>query len=187
MGIKTKPIQSPFAPLKDVAGIYLKQALLDIQLNFQKQRIYPTEIYRGYEKVNQYRREHGQWWSRGDGAKSFEGTVYQANEETGELTVGIRYNDYLKFVDIGVGLTGNPHDPEAHITADKVDRARKAKYNTRYIRKWDRREGKSHRPAIMRTIRRLKTRYENHLADYYGWQGILQIAKALEDDGIERE
>lgn len=61
MGIKTKPIQSPFAPLKDVAGIYLKQALLDIQLNFQKQRIYPTEVYRGYEKVNQYRREHGQW------------------------------------------------------------------------------------------------------------------------------
>ena len=139
--------------------------MLDIQLNFQKQRIYPTEVYRGYEKVNQYRREHGQWWSRGDGAKSFEGTVYQANEETGELTVGIRYNDYLKFVDIGVGLTGNPHDPEAHITADKVDRARKAKYNTRYIRK----------------------RYENHLADYYGWQAIMQIAKALEDDGIERE
>ena len=187
MGIKTKPIQSPFAPLKDVAEIYLKQALLDIQLNFQKQRIYPTEVYRGYEKVNQYRRKHHMWWSRGDGAKSFEGTVYQANEEPGELTVGIRYNDYLKFVDIGVGLTGNPHDPEAHITADKVDRARKAKYNTRYIRKWDRREGKSHRPAIMRTIRRLKTRYENHLADYYGWQAIMQIAKALEDDGIERE
>ena len=124
MGIKTKPIQSPFAPLKDVAGIYLKQALLDIQLNFQKQRIYPTEVYRGYEKVNQYRREHGQWWSRGDGAKSFEGTVYQANEETGELTVGIRYNDYRKFVNIGVVLTVNPHYPKAHIPEDKVVRTR---------------------------------------------------------------
>ena len=157
MGIKTKPIQSPFAPLKDVAEIYLKQALLDIQLNFQKQRIYPTEVYRGYEKVNQYRRKHHMWWSRGDGAKSFEGNVYQANEETGE-----------------------PRDPAAHNHADKVDRAKKAKFKTRYISKWDRRAGKSHRPAIMRTVRRLKMRYENHLADYYGYQGLLQIINALE-------
>lgn len=180
MPIRIKPIKSPFAPLREVAGLYLKQAILDIEVNFLTQRIYPTEVYRNYEKVNQYRKEHGMWWSTGEGVKSFEGTVYQADEEKGELTVGIRYNDYLRYVDIGVGLTGDPKDPAAHITADKVDRSKRAKYKSRYISKWDRRAGKSHRPAIMRTVRRLKQRYENHLSDYYGCQGLLQIMNALE-------
>lgn len=180
--VRTTPIKSPFAPLKQVAGLYLKQAILDIEVNMMTQRIYPTEVYSGYQKVNEYRKKHGMWFSTGEGAQSFEGRVYQANEQTGELMVGIRYNDYLRYVDIGVGLTGNPNDPDAHITADKVDRAKKAKYKSRYIRKWDRRQGKSHRPAIMRTVRRLKQRYESHLADYYGYQGILQIMNALEMD-----
>ena len=180
MPIRTQPIKSPFAPLKEVAGVYLKQALLDIEVNFNTQKIYPVEVYRGYEKVNKYREEHGMWYSTGEGKKSFEGTVYQADEKTGNLMVGIRYNDYLRYVDIGVGLTGDPRDPAAHITADKVDRSKKAKFKTRYIGKWDRRAGKSHRPVIMRTVRRLKMRYENHLADYYGYQGLLQIMNALE-------
>lgn len=182
MPIKITPIKSPFAPLKNVAGLYLKQAIMDIEVAMMTQKIYPVEVYPGYEKVNQYRKEHGMWHSTGEGAKSFEGTVYQADEESGSLMVGIRYNDYLRYVDIGVGLTGDINDPEAHITADKVDRRKMAKFKTRYINKWDRRKGKSHRPAIMRTVRRLKQRYENHLADYYGYQGVLQIVNALETE-----
>ncbi len=182
MPIRTKPIKNPWAPLKDVAGVYLKQAITDIEVNFLTQRIYPTEVYRGYEKVNEYRKKHNMWFSTGGGAKSFEGTVYKADEKTGDLMVGIRYNDYLRYVDIGVGLTGRPDDPDAHITADKVDRTKRAKFKSRYISKWDRLKGKSHRPAIMRTVRRLKMRYENHLADYYGYQGLLQIMNALEID-----
>ena len=183
MPIRITPIKSPFAPLREVAGLYLKQAILDIEVNFMTQKIYPTEVYRNYEKVNQYRKEHGMWFSTGEGKDSFEGTVYQADEKTGNLMVGIRYNNYLGYVDIGVGLTGSPEDPEAHITADKVDRSKKAKFKTRYISKWNRRQGKSHRPAIMRTVRRLKQRYEDHLADYYGYQGLLQIVNALEEGG----
>jgi len=180
MPIRTTPIKSPFAPLRQVAGLYLKQAIMDIEVALMTQKVYPVEVYPGYEKINQYRKDHGMWYSTGEGAKSFEGHIYQADEESGELMVGIRYNDYLRYVDIGVGLTGDPKDPAAHITADKVDRSKRAKFNSRYISKWNRRAGKSHRPAIMRTVRRLKQRYENHLADYYGYQGLLQIMNALE-------
>lgn len=182
MPIRTKPIKNPWAPLKAVAGVYLRQAITDIEVNFMTQRIYPTEVYRNYEKVNEYRKKHKMWFSTGEGAKSFEGTVYKADETTGDLMVGIRYLDYLRYVDIGVGLTGHPDDPYAHITANMVDRNKKAKYKSRYISKWDRRQGNSHRPAIMRTVRRLAKRYEQHLADYYGYQGLLQIMNALEVD-----
>ena len=105
----TSPVQQPFAPLSRVAPLYLDQALMDIEKNMQAQRIYPTEVYRGYEKVNQYRKDHGMWYSTGEGAKSFEGHIYQADDQKGLLTVGIRYNDYLRYVDIGVGLTGDVH------------------------------------------------------------------------------
>lgn len=173
------PIQKPFAPLSRIAPLYLDQALMDIEANMQAQRIYPTEVYRGYEEINEYRREHGMWWSTGEGAKSFEGHIYQADDDKGLLTVGIRYNDYLRYVDLGVGLTG-----KIHVNAGMVDRARSAKYAKRYIRgKWNRAQGKSHRPAIMRTIRRLSERYRNYLADFYGYQGGIDIIHALEGMG----
>ena len=175
----TSPVQQPFAPLSRVAPLYLDQALMDIEKNMQAQRIYPTEVYRGYEKVNQYRKDHGMWYSTGEGAKSFEGHIYQADDQKGLLTVGIRYNDYLRYVDIGVGLTG-----DVHVRASDVDRTRPAKNLKRYIRgKWDRKQGKSHRPAIMRTIRRLRDRYRQYLADFYGYQGGIEIIKALEGYG----
>lgn len=178
------PVQSPFAPLSRIAPLYLSQTLMDLEANMQAQRIYPTEVYRGYEEINQYRREHGMWWSTGEGAKSFDGHIYQADDTSGLLTVGIRYNDYLRYVDLGVGLTGHPSDPAAHITTDVVDRQRPARNAKRYIRgKWNRRQGKSHRPAILRTIRRLRDRYRNYLADFYGYQGAIDIIQALEGLG----
>lgn len=175
----TSPIQSPFAPLPRVANLYLDQTLMDLEVGMQTQRIYPTEVYKGYNKVNAYRKEHGMWFSTGEGSKSFEGQVYQADDRRGVLVVGISFNDYLRYVDIGVGLTGHYSDPDAHITADKVDRTRNAKYNKRYISKWDRGKGSSHRPAIMRTIRRLRDRYRQHLADFYGYQGGMSILNVL--------
>lgn len=185
MPVSIKPIQSPFAPLKEVAGVYMRQAIMDIETAMMTQRIYPTEVYKDYAKVNEYRKSVGMWYSTGEGVRSFSGQVYRADEKTGELAVGIRYNDYLRYADLGVGLTGRPDDPEAHVTADKVDRRRKARFKSRYVRKWNRRQGNSHRPAILRSIRRLAKRYENHLADYYGFQGLLTIVHALEDGSKE--
>ena len=180
----TPPIRSPFAPLDRVANLYLDQTLMQLEVNTMTQRIYPTEVYRGYKKVNEYRRQHGMWFSTGEGAKSFTGKIYQADDQQGLLTVGISFNDYLRYVDLGVGLTGNPKVPAAHITADKVDRNRPARYKSKYIRGgWNRRQGRSHRPAIMMEIRHLKTRYERHLADFYGYQGAMQIITALEGFG----
>lgn len=183
MGNFISPIQNPFAPLSRVAPLYLDQTLMDLEVNMHTQRIYPTEVYKGYNTVNKYRREHGMWYSTGEGAKSFSGHIYQADDRHGLLTVGIRFNDYLRYVDIGVGLTGAPSDPAAHIKASDVDRQRPARHNTRYISKWDRRAGKSHRPAIMRTVNRLRERYRNYLADFYGYQGGVEIIAAFEGMG----
>lgn len=178
MASRTSPIKPPFAPLQRVAGLFLHQTLLDIHVNMQVQRIYPTEVYNGYEKVNEQRKKYGQWFSTGEGERSFSGRVYQADEERGLLTVGVQFNDYLRYVDIGVGLTGR-----ISVRADDVDRSRKAKFTSRYIRKWDRAGGKSHRPAILRSIRRLSNRYMRHLADYYGYQGAIYILNAFEGMG----
>lgn len=183
MAKNISPIRPPFAPLYRVANLYLSQTLLDIQVNMQVQRIYPTEVYKGYSDVNRQRKEKGMWYSTGEGVNSFERRIYQADEDRGLLTVGVLFNDYLRYVDIGVGLTGNPLDPDAHITADKVDRQKRASFNSRYINKWNRRHGKSHRPAILRSIRRLGNRYEKHLADYYGYQGAIYIINAFEGMG----
>lgn len=54
---------------------------MDLEKNMQAQRIYPTEVYKGYEEINQYRKKHGMWWSTGEGAKSFEGHIYQADDQ----------------------------------------------------------------------------------------------------------
>ena len=184
MPSRTPPIQQPFAPLPRVANLFLDQTIMQLEVNTMTQRIYPTEVYRGYKKVNEYRRQHGMWFSTGEGAKSFTGKIYQADDQQGLLTVGISFNDYLRYVDLGVGLTGNPNDPAAHITADKVDRQRKAKFKSKYIRGgWDRRQGRSHRPAIMMEIRHLQTRYRKYLADFYGYQGAMHIINAFEGMG----
>ncbi len=180
MAARTQPIKSPFAPLSRIAPLYMNQTVMDLQVNMQTQKVYPTEVYKGYREVNEYRKKHGMWYSTGAGEHSFGGQVYQADDQRGMLTVGIHFNDYLRYVDIGVGLTGNPHDPAAHVTADKVERGRKAKYKSRYIRgKWDRLEGKSHRPFLMRTIRHLQTRYQHYMADFYGYQGGITVINAF--------
>lgn len=176
------PIQKPFAPLNSIVPLFLQQAVDQMEVNTNTQKIYPREVYRGYKKVNEYRRQHGMWFSTGEGAKSFEGHIYEMNEEEGLVTVGIRFLDYLRYVDIGVGLTGHWSDPEAHITADKVDRQRPARYKSKYIRgKWDRRQGRSHRPAIMMEFRHFKRRLERHMADFYGYQGFMTMFALTED------
>ncbi len=180
MGVFVKPIEERMFPIQDIAPLYARQAITDIRVAFHTQRIYPTEVYAGYRKVNEQRRKRGMWYSTGNGASSFDYKVYQADKETGNLTVGVSFNDYLRYADIGVGLAGRPSDPAAHITADKVQRSKDVNWKSRYISgKWNKRQGKSHRPAIMRTLRRLRRRYETYLADFYGYQGQVYIINAF--------
>ena len=151
-------------PLRYVAQTFLDQTLDQIQRNLEVQHVWPTEIYPGFAAINEIRRRRAGgnhangWFADGEGAKSFEGTLISADEQTGFVTMAIRHNDYMQYVDIGVG---------AGRKAEDVERSKKVKYKQRYT-KWDPSGGKSHRPGIMPEIRHLATRLSDYTADFYG-------------------
>ena len=145
-------------PLKYVANMFLDQTIEQIQRNLETQHVWPTEIYPNFHSINEIRKRHKQWYATGEGAKSFDGTIVEADESTGIVTMSFRYNDYMQYVDIGVG---------AVIKEDNVDRGKKVKFSTRYS-KWFTGNGKTHRPAIMPELRHLATRLEDYCSSFYG-------------------
>ena len=166
--IEVKEVSRALMPLRYVANEFLKQTLEQIQRNLEVQHVWPTEIYPNFHSINEIRRRQaeraaargkkGPWYSTGEGAKSFEGTLVEANEETGMVTMSFRFNDYMQYVDIGVG---------AGRKAEDVERKRNVNFKNRYT-KWYPGSMKSHRPAIMPELRHLTTRLGDAAADLYG-------------------
>ena len=109
-------------PMRYIADLFKQQTLQQLQINMMTQRIYPFSPYPSYPEVNEYRRQHEMWFSTGEGAKSFEGIIYEADENTGTVTMGFRFNDYMQYVDIGVGAGRHAAD---------VQRSRKVRYQQR--------------------------------------------------------
>lgn len=135
------------------------------------QCIYPKEVYNGYAVVNQKRKEMGQWHSTGEGVKSFAGKIIEAGEG-GKVTMAFQFNDYMRFVDMGVGQG---------TTYEDVESVKKARFQTRYVSKWDRKSGKSQRPAIMMELRHLQQRIANYLVDFYGYEGEVKLINTFEE------
>ena len=144
-------------PLRYIAGLFMKQTLEQLEINMMTQRIYPFSPYPTYPEVNEYRSQHEMWFSTGEGAKSFEGIIYEADENTGTVSMGFRFNDYMQYVDIGVGAGRHAAD---------VQRSRKVRYQQRYTN-WAPRQGKTHRPAIQPEINHALTRIENYVQRHY--------------------
>ena len=157
-------------PLRYIANMFLEQTLKDIQLNLKTQHVWPTEVYPGYRTINEIRKRNHLWYSTGEGAKSFEGNIIRVDEESGIAELAVRYNDYMQYVDIGVG---------AGRKADDVERGKKVKYTTRYTA-WDPSSRKSHRPAILPTLRHLATRLGDYCEDYYGNKAEYGIYETFE-------
>ena len=167
-------------PLRYVAQMFMDQTLDDLRVNLQTQHVWPAEIYSNFRSINEIRKQRakraeakgktGPWYATGEGVKSFEGTVIEADENTGVVTLSIRYNDYMQYVDIGVG---------AGRKAEDVERGKKAKYKSRYTR-WHPGSGLSHRPAIQPTLRHLATRLEDYCEDFYGKQFEYNIYETFE-------
>ena len=168
-----KPLGTPYIRLNRMAELFLEQALTQLKINTGTQHVWPSEIYPGFRLVNEERRKHGGWYSTGEGENSFEGKfLRRAGEKDTHLIMEVSYNDYLSYVDIGVG---------AGTKAEDVERGKKARYNQRYTNKWDRKEGRSHRPAMMMELRHLQTRLRNYLADYYGNKTYVKMLEAIPD------
>lgn len=170
-----RPIDNPVFSIRDTAQWYLGDVLTQLKVNTRTQCIYPKEIYKGFSAVNAARGVRGQWHAEGDGVNSFNGRIVSATPEN--WTYEFTYNDYLRFVDMGVGL-GTKYDD--------VDNARKASYKTRYVKSWKRYgAGRSQRPAIMMELRHLQQRMQDYLVDFYGYAGEVTLVKAFETEEIK--
>lgn len=145
-------------PMRYIADLFKDQTLQQLQINMMTQRIWPYEVYPGYRVRNERRKTLGGWVSTGEGAKSFEGSVIEADENTGMVTMSFRFNDYMQYVDIGVGAWGKAED---------IERNRKVRYRNRYAN-WIPSGGKTHRPAIQPELSHLQTRLEDYVSDFYG-------------------
>lgn len=151
-------------PLNEVIDTYAKQAITTLEMNYRTQHIWPTEVYPGYSAINEKRRRLGQWNATGAGARSFSYSVDGSNPDN--ISVIVSFNDYLRYVDLGVG---------AGTKAEDVERSRKAHFKRTYTNKWNRGAGRSHRPAIMMEMRHLQRRMQNHLVKYYNYKGEVWI------------
>lgn len=167
-------------PLRYISQLFLSQTLDDIQLNLETQHVWPVEIYPNFHSINEIRRQQalraaergkkGPWYSTGQGVKSFEGNIIRVDEEAGVVELAVRYSDYMQYVDIGVG---------AGRKADDVERSRKVRYQNRYTT-WNPSGGKSHRPAILPTLRHLATRLSDYTSDYLGTKAEYNIYETFE-------
>lgn len=150
-------IEKPRRPINVVLRSFARQSVQQLQADFRTQRIYPYEIYPGFAKINEYRKQHGSWYATGQGVKSFQYEVMSA--AAGNETIRIEFLGHLRFADMGV-VGGK--------TIDTVKRDRKARHNKRYVSIWNARDGDTHRPSIMREARHLEGRMQRYLEDYYG-------------------
>lgn len=162
-------------PLKYVANLFKEQTIDQLEINMMTQHVWPRAVYSTYPEVNEYRRQHGMWHSTGMGAKSFEGVVYEADEDTGIVSMGFRFADYLQYVDIGVGAWGKAED---------IERGRKVRFKSRYT-SWAPSKGKSHRPFIRPEINHTLTRLENYVQTYYDAKLDFQVAETFEDCSLD--
>lgn len=162
-------------PLRYIAKFFMQQALDQLEINMATQHVWPYAPYSTYPEVNEYRRQHNQWHSTGQGVKSFEGVLYEADENTGMVTMGFKFASYMQYVDIGVG---------AGRKADDVDRARKVRFKSRYT-PWKPQVGKSHRPFWQPEIYHTLTRLENYVQRYYDAKLDFQIVETIEGHPLE--
>lgn len=157
-------------PLNEIISDFHRQTLEQLEVNLVTQRVWPTEVYPHYGEINEIRRMTGGWFSTGAGARSFRGSIVNA-DEAGNVTLEYSFNDYMRYVDIGVG---------GRTSANEVDRSKNVRYKSRYISSWDRSKGRSSRPGIMPEFRHLQTRILNYLVDFYGHKGEVEILNTFE-------
>jgi len=154
-----------------IAELFKQQTLQRLQINMMTQRVWPYEVYPGYRVRNERRKTLGGWVSTGEGAKSFDGEVIEADEQTGIVTMAFRYNDYMQYVDIGVGTWAKAED---------VERSRKVRYRNRYTQ-WKPSGGQTHRPVIQPELNHLLTRLEDYVSDFYGKKYEFRMLDTFQD------
>lgn len=169
-----QPISNPIFPLNKVVRRFMEQTNMQIKANLITQKVWPTEIYPGYKIKNEANKRDGLPHSTGDGSRSFQSRLVRA-DQAGNVTLVFNYNDYMRYVDIGVG---------GRRRAENVERGKNARFRSRYIAVWDPTDGQTHRPAIMKEYRHLQERIRDYLVDFYGYEGQVAILDTFTDATI---
>lgn len=170
--MSTVKIKESVFPLSKVMKDFVEQTENQMRWNMKTQQIFPFEVYPGYKEINEARHQadpKNAWYSTGAGYKSIRGQLVSATE-VGNVTIRISFLDHLRFADMGVGAGTKWTD---------VETAKKLNYKNRYISRWERPAGSSHRPALMPEVRHLATRVQNYLADFYGYTEPLNMVKNM--------
>lgn len=167
-------IANPMFPLNEIISEFHEQTLMQIDANLVTQRVWPVEVYPGYRIKNEANKRQGLLHSTGQGVRSFRGSVVNA-DVAGNVTLEYTFNDYMRYVDLGVG---------SGTSAENVERSKNLRYKSRYISSWDRSEGRSHRPAVMGEFRHLQRRIRDYLVDFYGYEGMVDVINAFDGMNI---
>ncbi len=175
------PIRKPMRPLNEMIRLFASQAKESLTVNLQTQRIWPTEVYPGYGRINAARAAKGWSHSTGEGEKSLKVTPRPSSDVT-SMRIDVSFNAYLRYVDIGVGAGTMSHD---------VQRSRKAYFSRRYD-KWvpsdpstGRPAKRVHRPSLLMECRHVLTRMRDYAVDFYGYEGTGYLIKTFESLEVE--
>lgn len=161
-------LEKPRRPINVVLRSFARQSVQQLEADFRTQHIYPYEIYPGYKKVNEQRRQQGGWYATGEGIKSFQYEVMDSS--IAGATIRIEFLDHLRFVDMGTA---------GGKKIETVQRSRKARHNKRYVAIWDSRDGDTHRPSIMREARHLQARMMNYFQDMLAEEVQVQVYRTF--------
>lgn len=168
-------LENPMKPLNEVISSWVEALDGDLQQMFQVQRIYPTEIYKGWLEENARRIEYAQshpnadvWFSTGEGVKSINTRVAKA-ASVDDVAICLSHLDYLKYPDMGVGAWASYEDIQAQAPA---------RYGKRYLTRWVPSMGMTHRPGIMYKARSIQRRMANYMQDFYGEEIEVRLIQA---------
>ena len=166
-------------PLNQIMLRFMKDSQQQIEKNFVIQKIFPTEVYPGYKRINAKKPATDPWKSTGEGVKSLSARLAQC-DNNGNITMIFSYNAYMDYVDMGVGkLRGK---------ADDIDRAKNATIRSRYITNWDMKTGFTHRPVLYKELGphgHLVERMQNYIWDHFARVAEVKVLEYFEDlDGV---
>lgn len=138
-----------------------------IERSFQTQRVFPLgEVYPGWFAENEARKSgrKGGWYSTGAAANTFywqmRYTPSQIDDWPSEIEIDYYFNDYLGYVDYGVGKGRKVRE---------IDRSHASHRKERYY-EWNPKMKKTSRPIIRREMRYLSRRASLWLT---AWSGRL--------------
>lgn len=97
------------------------------------------------------------------------------SETSREVGYIFTVDETMRFAEMGV-MRG--------LEAEDVKKSRKAKYNKRYVSRYNPITGDTHRPAMMMEIRHLQSRLGRFLSDFYGEQMEASIMEITGDSVI---